>query len=381
MKRMAALFLPVLLFWVANGYALPPLAAEYGLAWSDEFNGTSLDTINNWSFDTGLVYNDIRERYARSCVTVENGSLVIWSKYDPNASSSFRYTSGRIDSHDRKFFTYGYFEASIKAPLGQVSGPGLLSCVWLLGNNIWHGVAWPTCGEMELYDQRPSNAVVQPPVPQPVPAVIGDNEFLACCHYGNANGSPSYHSLQHNYPAVLSDRFHIYGILWDSLHVEYYFDDTLFWGVDYPKVNGTNFGVPDINLPENFTTFHSPFYWIINVGVGGSFQGQNINNAIFPTKMELDYVRVYQKGATDVGRGVKDQQHLRPFVLVNPSTAQLKVYDLQGKVVADFSSRLKSMRPGDAVMKAMDPGLRGGVYVAKLLDNGRYLSRKFVAAR
>jgi beta-glucanase (GH16 family) len=375
MKRITALFLPVLLICVANGHALPPAAAGYELAWSDEFNGTSLDTINNWSYDTGQGMSAAQaESDTRGCVAVENGSLVIWSKYNP---TSPRYTSGRINTHDKKFFTYGYFETSIKAPISEVSGPGLWAWVWLLGNSIYHGVAWPTCGELVLYDQTPSNEVVQSYAHQPVPATIGDNEFFSCCHYG-VNGGPSYHICQHNYPAALSDRFHTYGLFWDSSRVEYYFDDTLFWGPNYPIVNDTNFGVPDINLPENFTAFHSPFHWIINVAVSL----YNINNAIFPTKMLVDYVRVYQKGVTKVdGKIVKYQQDERPFVLVNPSTAQLRIYDLQGKLVADFSSRLKSMRPGDAVMNAMNPGLRGGVYVAKLLDNGTYLSRKFVAAR
>ena len=97
--------------------------------------------------------------------------------------------------------------------------------------------------------------------------------------------------------------------------------------------------------------------------------------------MDLDYVRVYQQGRGGCQGCQEVSRCSQPFALVNPSTAQLKVYDLSGKLVADFSSRLKSMRPGDAVMKAMDPGLRGGVYVAKLLDSGRYLSRKFMAVR
>ena len=370
----------MLIVGAVSAYSLPPAAAGYGLAWSDEFDGSSLDTVNNWSYDTIPMYSGEQMRYIRSCITVENGNLVIWSKYDPNAVGYFRYTSGRIDSHDKKIFTYGYFEARIKAPLGQVSGPGLWSAVWLLGNSIHHGVAWPTCGEMELYDQRPSNAVVQPPLPQPVPAVIGDDEFLASCHYG-VSGSPSYHQLQHNYPTALSDRFHTYGILWDSLHVEYYFDDTLFWGVNFPTINDTNFGVPSITLPENFTTFHSPFYWTINVAIGGAFQGQNINNAIFPTKMDLDYVRVFQKDAVGVNSDIRRQQTPRLFALVNPSTAQLIVYDLSGKLVADYSSKMRRMKPGDNVMKMVPSTLSNGVYMIKLIDNGVSASRILVTPR
>jgi beta-glucanase (GH16 family) len=378
--------LSMLIVGVVSAHALPPATAGYGLAWSDEFNGTSLDTVNNWSYDTMVMNQTEWENYTRSCVTVEDGKLVIWSKYDPNVSKYYGYTSGRIDSHDKKIFTYGYFETSIKAPLGQVSGPGLWSAVWLLGNSIHHGVAWPTCGEMEIYEQRPSNAVVQSNMPQPVPATIGDNEFIACCHYAVTNVPgfpyyPSYHSCQRNYSTALSDRFHTYGILWDSLHVEYYFDDTLFWGVDFPVVNGTNFGTPSITLPDNFVTFHSPFYWIINVAIGGSYEGGLIDNAIFPTKMELDYVRVYQKGIVKAANREIKQQTLHSFFLVNPSTAQFMVYDLSGKLVADYSSNVKRMKPGDNVMNMPPSTLSNGVYVVKLIDNGVSASRILVTAR
>jgi beta-glucanase (GH16 family) len=381
-NRMKKLFvsLSILITGVMSVYALPPASAGYGLVWSDEFDGTSLDTINNWNFDT--IPRSGAQWYidTRSCVTVENGNLTIWSKYNPNAAIPDKYTSSWIDSHDKKIFTYGYFEARVKAPLGQVSGPGLWAAVWLLGNSIHHGTAWPLCGEMELYDQRPSNEIVNPPSAQPVPAIIGDNEFLATCHYANGSGyfaQPVYHTLQHNYSAALSDRFHTYGLLWDSLHVEYYFDDTLFWDVDFPA----NFGVPNINLPENFTTFHSPFFWIINVAVGGSYQGYNINNAIFPTKMELDYVRVYQKGIVKtVNKNVK-QQTSRSFALINPSTAQLKVFDLSGKLVADYTNKVKRMKAGENVMKILPSAFSNGIYVLTLIDNGLSASRILVTAQ
>jgi beta-glucanase (GH16 family) len=318
------------------------------------------------------------EYYTRSCVTVENGNLVIWSKYNKN--NLRHYPSGRIDSHDKKIFTYGYFECRMIMPVGQVSGPGLWSAVWLLGNSVNHGVAWPTCGEMELYDQRPSDTIVNANAPEPVPPTIGDNEFIACCHYG-VNGGPSYHSCQHNYSTCLCDGYHKFGILWDSTHVEYYFDDTLFWGPNFPIVNGIDFGVPSINLPEDTVAFHSPFYWVINVAVGGAYQGQNINNAIFPAKMLIDYVRVYQKENVSVANKDVRKQTLHSFALVNPATAQLKVYELSGKLVADYSGWVRRMKTGDNVMKMVASMLSNGAYVVRLIDNGVSASRMLVTGK
>jgi beta-glucanase (GH16 family) len=216
--------------------------------------------------------------------------------------------------------------------------------------------------------------------PQPVPATIGDNEFIGTCHYG-VNGGASYHSCQRNYSTCLCDGYHTYGLLWDSTHVKYYFDDTLYWAPDYPIVNGTNFGVPSINLPENTVAFHSPFYWIINIAIGGSYQGQNINTAIFPTKMLVDYVRVYQKDVVGVDSDIRRQQALRSFALVNPATAKLNVYDLNGKLVADYSGTVRRMKAGDNVMRMLPSTVSNGAYVVKLIDNGISASRVLVKAR
>ena len=72
----------MLIAGVVSAHALPPAAADYSLVWSDEFNGASLDTVNNWSYDTGMVYDAEQADYHRECVTVENGNLVIWTKHN-----------------------------------------------------------------------------------------------------------------------------------------------------------------------------------------------------------------------------------------------------------------------------------------------------------
>ena len=42
--------------------------------------------------------------------------------------------------------------------------------------------------------------------------------------------------------------------------------------------------------------FNKPFYLILNLAIGGSWGGQKgIAEAEFPQRMEVDYVRVYQK--------------------------------------------------------------------------------------
>jgi beta-glucanase (GH16 family) len=381
MKKLLV-FLSMLVLGTGAAYALPKNITDtlkMGLAWSDEFNGTVLDTVNAWSYDT--IYpqpNAEQEHYKRACVEVSNGRLIIWSKLN---TYGVQYASGKIDTHDKKIFTYGYFEAAIQGPIGVgKNGPALWSAVWILGNSIHHGVGWPTCGEMELYEQRTCSCIVPANAPQPVPAVAGDNEFIACCHYG-VNGGASYHSCQHNYAKPLTDRFHTYGVLWDTNYVKYYWDDTLFWGPNYPTAA---FTTPSLTLAANQVAFSSPFYWIINAAVGGAYQGQVIDVSIFPTHMDLDYVRVYQRNVPP-STVKNDFRYHAPktfgLVLANPSTAQLKVYNLNGKLVADYTNKVRGMKAGDNVMKILPSTLSNGAYVARLTDNGLSTASKIVTAK
>ena len=365
MKKLTAVVFTVLFIGAASVYALPAKVANWGLAWSDEFNGAALDTINNWSYDTGAVYNAEQEKYKRACVEVSNGSVKIWSRLNMYGE---QYPSGRIDTHDKQIFTYGYFEAAIQGPVGSGSGankngPCLWSAVWLLGNSINHGVAWPTCGEMELYEQRTG--------PQTYGSSPGDNCFIGTCHYGNGGGGAIYNSKQYNYTGCLCTQFHKYGILWDSLYVEYYFDDQVYWAQGQ---------TPSILQSTNFTAFHAPFYWILNSAVGGNYQGQNINQSTFPLHMDLDYVRVYQKSVKNIVYE-KRQEVARAFTLVNPSSAQLKIYNMQGRMIADYTDRVRRMAPGENAAKAVPSALSNGAYIVRLLDNGKTASHRLVTAQ
>ena len=41
--------------------------------------------------------------------------------------------------------------------------------------------------------------------------------------------------------------------------------------------------------------FDKPFHFLFNIAIGGSWGGaQGIDDDIFPTKMEIEYFRVYQ---------------------------------------------------------------------------------------
>jgi hypothetical protein len=96
--------------------------------------------------------------------------------------------------------------------------------------------------------------------------------------------------------------------------------------------------------------------------------------------MYVDYIRVYQKGV-NVAKDVKNQSTRQSFALANPASAQLKVYDVSGKLIADFTNKVRTMKAGQNVMKMLPASLSTGAYVVRLIDNGRTVSEKLVATR
>ena len=108
------------------------------LVWSDEFNGSSLDT-SKWSYETGgsgwgnneLQYYTDRTDNAY----VSDGALHIKAKRESYGGKN--YTSARLNTNGKFTFTYGYVEARLALPSNQ----GIWPAFWMLGANIG-SVGW-----------------------------------------------------------------------------------------------------------------------------------------------------------------------------------------------------------------------------------------------
>lgn len=235
----------------------PPLdTPAYKLVWSDEFDGTQLNT-SSWNFETGGTGwgNNEKEFYQAGNTTVANGNLIIAAKKE-NAGSN-NYTSSRITTQGKHEFTYGKIEARIMIPVVQ----GLWPAFWMLGANI-NSVGWPLCGETDIMEH-----------------INTDSLFYGTIHWDN-NGHVSYGGKT---VAASSSAYHVYAIEWDSSAIRWYLD-----GVKYQEANILN----NINSTEEF---QKPFFIILNLAVGGDWPGQTIDDTKLPASMLIDYVRVYQK--------------------------------------------------------------------------------------
>ena len=69
---------------------------------------------------------------------------------------------------------------------------------------------------------------------------------------------------------------------WNKDFIEFFFDDSRVYRY-----------APQIQNNETWP-FNKPFFFILNLAVGGNFGGPVANNIEFPREFIIDYVRVYQ---------------------------------------------------------------------------------------
>jgi beta-glucanase (GH16 family) len=83
------------------------------------------------------------------------------------------------------------------------------------------------------------------------------------------------------------DDFHTFAVEWDSLRVRFFVDDSAHYELTRGALQQFGESVLD-----------QPFYLILNLAVGGTFDGDPQSEAIFPATMLVDYVRVYRRCAS-----------------------------------------------------------------------------------
>jgi beta-glucanase (GH16 family) len=176
-----------------------------------------------------------------------------------------QYTSARINTSDHFSFTYGLIVARIKIPYGQ----GLWSGFWLLGSNF-ETVGWPACGEIDVMEnfgkKEPATihgSVHSPGTPPEAHTLFTDS-----------------YTLPHG---RFADDFHVFALQWDPDHLYFFVD-----GINYATLDKAT-----LTNQENWV-FDHPFHIILNVAVGGNWPGSPDSTTVFPQRMSVSYVRVYQ---------------------------------------------------------------------------------------
>ena len=252
------------------------------LVWSDEFDGPADARVDStkWRYETtdgcsvGICGwgNDEKEYYTDAPENIAlngQGQLTIVARSAPAGLSCYygpcRYTSAKITTRGKMDAAPGRVEARIKLPAGQ----GLWPAFWMLGRSF-PTTPWPQCGELDVMENRGSAPTTTSSAVHG-PGYSGNTPFVHA------------HTLERG---TFSDDFHTFAVEWDSLHVRFFIDDTAHYGITRDAVERFGKSVLD-----------QPFFVILNLAVGGHFDGDPMSDAIFPATMLVDYVRVYSAGA------------------------------------------------------------------------------------
>jgi beta-glucanase (GH16 family) len=236
---------------------------KWELAWSDEFEGEGLPDAEKWDYEEGFIRNNEAQYYTRQRqenARLEGGNLVIEARKEAFAEG--QYTSASLVTRGKAEFTYGRIEVRAQLPTGTGTWPA----IWMLGVNI-DTVGWPACGEIDIMENVGFD-------PDRIHANIHTQAYN---HVKKTNKGAS----------LLAERpyeiFHVYAVEWFPDHLDFYLDEQKYF-----TFRNENTG------PETWP-YDQPHYLILNLAIGGSWGGmKGIDEAIFPQRFVIDYVRVYR---------------------------------------------------------------------------------------
>ncbi|HEX6686872.1 MAG TPA: glycoside hydrolase family 16 protein [Candidatus Limnocylindrales bacterium] len=241
----------------APAAAAPP-SSQYTLVWSDEFNGTAVDTAK-WNHRT-----DIKGWSAQRAqnVTVGGGLMTIHLKKESFGGKA--YTGGGLVS--KTPFRYGYYETRVKTNVGS----GWHSAFWTLkGNGV---TSFPPdrrteIDGFEIDSHQPErlrhNVIPWKPNGTYTPITSGVYDLLT----------------------DTSAAFHTYGFEWTETQVRYFVDGVFKYAAPYS---------PFCCTQHDWTNV-----WLTAIAI--DLQGSpGVDESSLPGQVQWDYFRYYAKdGYTD----------------------------------------------------------------------------------
>jgi beta-glucanase (GH16 family) len=259
------------------------VAGDWKMVWSDEFDKPGLPDPAKWNYEEGFIRNNEAQYYTRGRsqnARVEDGMLIIEARkenfqnpaYNPAAQgkrSSRRnrefaeYTSASLTTRGKASWTHGRIEVRAKLPPGRGTWPA----IWTLGTNMQQ-VGWPACGEIDIMEFVGFE-----------PGVIHANIHTRKYNHVQKTGKGN----QITIPDA-SETFHVYALEWNASAMDFFVDDKKYF-----TYSNEGSGV-------DAWPYDQDQYLILNLAIGGAWGGaKGIDEACFPQRYTIDYVRTYQK--------------------------------------------------------------------------------------
>jgi beta-glucanase (GH16 family) len=248
---------------LAGGYISPESYPGMQLVWRDEFGGKTLNETH-WSHETGTGAdgwgNSELQYYLPGNTTLQDGYLVITARAQSHEGSA--YTSARIVTRGKQEFRYARVDFRASLPEGQ----GMWPALWMLGANM-DEVGWPACGEIDVMEMIGGDG--------------RENTVHGTLHW-QENIERLYEGGMVTLPNdTFTGQFHVFSIIWDENRIQWLADNRVYFQKD----------ISDLA----FDAFRAPFYLVINLAVGGKWPGAPDNTSLFPQRLVVDDVRVFQK--------------------------------------------------------------------------------------
>lgn len=236
----------------ASGNAQPIAGAgivDHKLAWSDEFNGTALDS-SKWNYRLDNRYWSVQKA---ANVAVADGQLRLLLKKE--VTGSFNYSAGGVIS--KRLMRYGYYEARMKVP----PGAGWHTSFWMMKANR------PATDTVAIELDVIENDSVTP-----LKYGVNLHRHLPAPHvtYGSKSVTT----------ASLSASYHVFGCEFTPTVVRYFYDGTLVQSID-----ARQFPHNDVNV------------WLTSIAapLGGTTA---VDDTQLPAVALFDYVRFFEPRAT-----------------------------------------------------------------------------------
>ena len=296
--------------------------SEWELVWSDEFDGTELNTAY-WNIEDNArgggnaelqYYSPNNVSIERHPVSGEN-CLVLSARREDYRNRPC--TSARLNTQDKMTVCYGKIEARIAFPH---TADGLWPAFWMLGNNLATNlgdnddvdrqaaqlakqgrVVWPKCGEIDICEMGHHTGIENG---------TQGRYFNGAAHWGESFNNGAYPNVGGFYTAdyPVQGDFHLFTLIWTEDSIAMYLDSIT---QPYFQLSLRN---KEINEPGHY--FNHPFYLVLNLSVGGFFPDMpaeekyplliTADDPSFqrvtalpadgtPVKMYVDYIRVYKQ--------------------------------------------------------------------------------------
>lgn len=258
---------PELLLEMANKRSLSH--KNYELVWADEFNVAGLPDSTKWNYEIGGSGwgNNEKQIYLEKSLEnsfIKDGILHIVALKKDYGNN--QYTSARLTTYQRFSIQYGKIEVKAKLPEGKGTWPA----IWMLPESLRKKEeSWPLSGEIDIMEHVGKD-----------PNMV--HVSLHSKLYNHIQNTQITHFER--IPDVFNT-FHLYGIEWTPESIKFFIDNELF-NESFKGQDGR------VSANEGWP-FDKPYFLILNLAIGGNWGGE-IDDAIFPAEMQIDYVRMYK---------------------------------------------------------------------------------------